>query len=158
MRIHGLAIGLIMLTGACGYGTDGRQGASTKAAAPTGAIQATSTPNETDLSTDSDVVITGLYGWVDLMPGVGFAGGPHTRLHVKLKVPSQGCTAAGDFSATLTPVAGKQVLTIKRLKEDRCTDPRHPVDLNLNVYGTYRPSARVLINGVEQPVTERIIY
>jgi hypothetical protein len=55
-------------------------------------------------------------------------------------------------------VAGKQILTIKRIRTDKCADVGRPVDINLNVYGTYEPTAPVIVNGAELPVMERIIY
>jgi len=158
MRIHGLAIGLMMAVGGCGYEPDMPQAAGTRATFVENS-KAPSTPlDHSDLKTGSDVVVVGVYGWIDLMPGVGFAGGPHTRLQVKIKVPSLGCTTAGDFRATLTPLIEKQVLTITSTRTDVCTENSSLVDINLNVYDTYRPATPLVMNGVELPVMERIIY
>jgi hypothetical protein len=158
MRIHGLAIGLMMAVGGCGYGPDIPQAAGTKVTFVENSKALITAVDDSDLKTDSDVVVVGVYGWIDLMPGVGFAGGPHTRLQVKMKVPSRGCTTAGDFRATLTPLIDKQVLTITRTRTDVCTENSSPVDINLNVYGTYRPATPLVMNGVDLPVMERIIY
>lgn len=158
MKSYRFALGMIMMMGSCGYETDNHHAALTKAIPLVNQGGALSVADEANLKTDSDVAISGLYGWIDLMPGVGFAGGPHTRLQVKFKALGRGCTTGRDFTASLTLMGERQVLTIKRVKEDGCTGALGPVDISLNVYGTYKPTAPVVVNGVELPVMERIIY
>jgi hypothetical protein len=158
MKSYRFALGMIMMMASCGYETDNQHAALTKGIPAAAQRGAQSVADEASLTSDSDVAISGLYGWIDLMPGVGFAGGPHTRLQVKFKALGRGCTTARDFTASLTFTGERQVLAIKRVKHDVCAGALAPVDINLNVYGTYKPTAPVVVNGVELPVMERIIY
>lgn len=158
MKSYRFALGIILMMGSCGYETDNHHASLTKVIPSINQVGPLSIADDATLKTDSDVAISGLYGWIDLMPGVGFAGGPHTRLQVKFKALGRECTTARDYSASLTFIGERQVLTIKRVKKDGCVGAIGPVDINLNVYGTYKPTAPVVVNGVELPVMERIIY
>ena len=158
MKTRGFVSILIMLWYGCGYGSKVPDAALTENVLPTEINKPERNSESPELRTNPDILVKGVDGWIDLMPGIGYVGGPHSRVVVKFTGISHGCTTAEDFRAKLTEVENYQVLTVYRTKPDACGYDAKPIDLVLSLYGTYRPAAPVIVNGVELPTDERIIY
>jgi hypothetical protein len=158
MKTRALVVILMMLCWGCGYNSKAPDAALLKNVLPTEMNGLDRNRMSPELRTNPDILVKGVDGWIDLMPGIGYVGGPHTRVLVKFTAISRGCTTADDFRAKLTEVENYQVLTVYRTKPDPCGYDAKPIDLVLSLYGTYRPATPVLVNGVELPTDERIIY
>lgn len=158
MKIRGLVFGVTMLLGACGYA--GNVPLSATLQDISSAVQDLGPRREMplELQTDDDIKIRWIRTWIDLMPGFGYVGGPHTRAEVTFTALNFGCTVAEDFVGRFTESGPDQFLTIRRMKADTCGSAGKPAEFTVSIYGTYRAASPIRVNGLVVPTEERLIF